>query len=519
VIKESIFDTLVPSDLGLPAKFSKFRKPQREALDWLQSSCLYQLNAACLPTGAGKTLIASAFAKILGVKATYLVATKALQSQVLNDFSNSGMVDLRGRHNYSCVHYGDCDSGSDANCSLAQTVKCPYALAVDKASQSQISITNYAYWLHSGGTKNKAFAETELLICDEAHALESQLAGYASVKFYASELGRHGPMEQSGLMDNPLAPVAGSDGGRLATFAFTQQTRLLNKKRVTALSDEEDDLLDRCKRVGRMNPNWVWQFDDRGHVTFEPVRIAQFSRGLFGSVPRVLLMSASLNEFTLKLLIPSDVQYDFETWGSVFSPSNAPVYHIPTRKLNWRSTDEDYKAIIEQADKIVDSRLDRKGIIHTVSYARSQRALQYSRHRDRFVWNTEGSGLSNTLERFRKDGPGAILITPSVAAGFDFPGTEAEYQIILKFPFPNETQRVIKERCTQIPSYRLWSAAQEIVQMCGRARRYEEDRCETFVLDNSVKQLCGPEGRSYCPPGFRIFTVTQVPPAPPKISA
>ena len=40
---------------------------------------------------------------------------------------------------------------------------------------------------------------------------------------------------------------------------------------------------------------------------------------------------------------------------------------------------------------------------------------------------------------------------------------------------------------------------------------------ETFVLDNAVKQLSGPEGRSYLPSGFRIFTVNSVPKAPPKI--
>ena len=42
--------------------------------------------AAQLPTGSGKTLFAAAAAALTGGKATYLVATKALQAQVLRDF-------------------------------------------------------------------------------------------------------------------------------------------------------------------------------------------------------------------------------------------------------------------------------------------------------------------------------------------------------------------------------------------------------------------------------------------------
>ena len=125
--------------------------------------------------------------------------------------------------------------------------------------------------------------------------------------------------------------------------------------------------------------------------------------------------------------------------------------------------------------------------------------------------------LQGCLERFSSCRTRYVLVTPSVEEGFDFPADQCEYQIVLKFPFPNETQRVIKERCAQIPGYRLHYAAQKIVQMRGRPIRSYHDRAETFILDNSVKQLSGPEGRSYLPSGFRVFTVNTVPKAPPKI--
>jgi Rad3-related DNA helicase len=520
-MSESIFSSISPADLSLPPRFDRFRQTQREALDWFQSSDSAVM-AAQLATGSGKTLFAAAAAALTGGKATYLVATKALQAQVLRDFEVSGMRDIRGRANYECNAYKNCDDGFDNECSRAQTDACPYTRAVTAAQQSLLPETNYAYWLYSQGVRNKAFEDTQLLICDEAHNIESQLSGFASVKVYARE---HDLKLQS---DWPISGVMQPEtGGSYETpeVGTANWLRMWAVGKIEEIGDsdkdDKDPLSDRCRRIAKMGPNWVWQFDDRGHVTFEPVRLSGFVTRLFAGVPRVLLMSASLSEFTLKLLLPPDLAYEYRAWPPVFPQDHAPVYHIPTVKLNWKSTDEDYKQVIAAADAIMDNRSDRKGIIHTVSYARSRRAIEHSRHRDKFIWNETGSMLSDSLDKFRNSskGPGTVLVTPSVEEGFDFPASECEYQIVLKFPFPNETQRVIKERCAQIPGYRLHYAAQKIVQMRGRPIRSYHDRAEMFVLDNAVRQLSGPEGRSYLPSGFRIFTVASIPPAPPKLQS
>lgn len=520
----ALIESITPADLNLPSKFKSFRRvPQLEALDWaLDAIDRTPVLAACLQTGSGKTLFGIALARILGVKAVYLVATKALQEQVLNDFRDCGMVSVVGRANYSCPRYGNCDLGNEADCSLGKTVACEYTAAVQRAKASSLVVTNYAYWLHARMNNQHALENEDefsgggaeaigLLICDEAHSIENQLGGFAEVKLYQSEIGkmRTSFKSLSGRADD------GSIEWNVSWVALCQAT--INKLKAST-DDDDKDLVDRCRRILRMNGNWVWQFDDHGHCTFTPVRLAQFTKSLFSGVPRVLLMSASLDPFTCALLLPRDFSYSYKAWPSVFPPQNAPVYHIPTVKLTWKSTDEDYRQIIEATDRIIDSRDDRKGIVHTISYARAKRALAYSRHRDRFIWNEDGSGLKSALDRFRTGIRNGVLVSPSVEEGFDFEGDQCEFQIILKFPFPNESNRVIKERCTQIPGYRLHHAAHKIVQMRGRPIRSAVDRAETFILDNSVGQLKGLEGKQFLPPGFRIFTVAKVPPAPPRIN-
>ena len=518
---EPIFDTIHPGDLGLPAKYTDYRVPQREAMEWVANECEHPIHAACMPTGIGKTVLAMSLARYFDAKTIYCVATKALQEQVQAEFRSMGVCDIRGRANYTCPNYHDCERGYDENCSLMNTTGCRYTVASEAAKDADIVVTNYAYWLHARRHNPHALERdgrpVELLILDEAHSVESQMTGFYGVHFSSSEIGRATDLERQLQLAR-----CGTDGqmpnDEWTQWAKDKINKLEDSNDVAIFQDDDKDMVDRCRRVIRMGSNWVWQFDDKGHVAFEPVRLTSFTRSLLSGVPRALMMSASLTPFQCDLILPQHTKYDYRAWNPVFPPQNAPFYHIPCKKLSRNSTDEDYKEVIQRADEIIDPRLDRKGIIHTVSYARTRQALQHSRHVGRFFWNETGRGLSDALARFRRSERGGVLVTPSVEEGFDFPGAQCEYQIILKFPFPNEAQRVVKERCNLIPNYRLAYAAQKIVQMKGRPIRHMHDRAECFILDNAVKQLTGPSGKALLPPGFRIFTVTSIPSPPPRIN-
>lgn len=496
---------LDPQTLGMPAKFTSYRREQLEGFEWYLTETTETVVAGCLPTGWGKTLWAVSLAKLLGVKLVYEVATRALESQVMHDFESIGMKQIHGAANYDCFIYGDCKKGYKSECSRRMSAACPYSVAVDEARDSDLVVTNYAYALHAGLNAN-AFRGVGMIVCDEAHALEGQLTSYGSVKIYARDIGNDKLIRK--LRDEKSGIV--TDNSEWLIWARCVM------EYADAEDDDDDSLYNRAERVSRMDSNFVWQFDDRGNCTFSPIYLSAYMRRLFGSVPRILMMSASLTEYVLRLLLPKDFAYDYRAWPVVFPQQNAPVYHIPTVKLSWKSTDEDYEKVISTADRIVDSRLDRRGIVHSVSYARARRFAEHSAHSRRFIRNESAADLGKCLELFRRTAD-AVFVSASVEEGFDFEGEQCEFQIVLKFPFPNETDRVIKERCSRISSYRLNFAAQKLVQMRGRGWRSATDRCELFILDNAVRQLTGKEGKSLLPSGFRIFTVAQIPAAPPKL--
>jgi Rad3-related DNA helicase len=77
----------------------------------------------------------------------------------------------------------------------------------------------------------------------------------------------------------------------------------------------------------------------------------------------------------------------------------------------------------------------------------------------------------------------------------------------------------MQERC-KIGDYRMYTAIQDLVQMCGRGRRYETDRCEQFILDDGVRWAAGgPRNpwHGHAPSWFRMQTISAIPPAPQKI--
>ena len=507
-----------PSDILGPSACSRwpsFRAAQTAAMDWLYFS-ESRVSAALLQTGSGKTLIGISLGRLIGGRTIYLVATKALEQQVMDDFSQFGMVCIHGRANYTCERYDNCDRGAEEKCSLAGTHRCPYTYAVEAAKASSMVVTNYSYWLHARGASDQALISDDgedfsLLVCDEAHGIEAQVTDHSSITISRWMIGR--PMAQMSQLAGQVGESGAMPNPDLTKF-FTPILSGLSQSK-----DKDDkELAANIRKILRMTGNWVYQFNDtKTSVTFSPVSVRPFVSRIFGSIPRVLLMSASLDEFTCRMIIPKDQTYDYRAWDSVFNPGHAPVYHIPTVRVTRKSTDLDYETLTNTADSIIDSRTDRNGIVHTVSYDRSRRYARNSRHSGRIVTNDDSSSLRRALEQFRNGRRGSILVTPSVEEGYSFEGVQAEYQIILKFPFPNEGQAVIRARCRSILGYRLHYAIQKLVQMRGRPWRSPTDRVETFILDNAVKQVFSQEAKAFLPPGFKVFSVNKIPSPPPRL--
>ncbi len=560
------FQDLLPVDLDLPACFTSWRPIQCEAI----SQTLFsgkRFNALAMPTGSGKSLTAMAISRLTGHRTVIVTGTKGLMDQYMREFgmdpltsrvisrlsyssSSSSpfrkpppneLVDIRGKANYQCQEHPhlSCEDGQRALCKYWQTERCSYGYANVLSRRSQVVVTNYKYWMsiHHAGRG----LSPQHLILDEAHLAMEELAGFLS--FHISEretdeLGFPCP-DSEDLGDwqkwgSDTLPRLRSDLTRQARANVKAQLEGKLHKSDLDHSKRLEGLLDRVERLRRIHPGpdleWDWVCQEERTTRggrrwgFEPVWPGLYSESaLFQSVPHVTLISATLRPKTLSLLGIKSSDSDFREWPRTFPVSRSPVIHIPTVRMNYKTEHdpESMRQWVDRIDQIIESRLDRKGIIHTVSYTRQQHLFQHSRFSRLFIGNTSdpdplSETASQAVTRFKSAAAPCILVSPSFSTGWDFPGDECEWCIISKIPFPPSQTKVMKARMERDPQYSSYLAMQDLVQSAGRGMRSADDRCETFIVDDSISWFLY-HHRSLAPKWFAVRKSAQVPPAPKSI--
>lgn len=500
-----------PIVFGAPPHFTKWRALQSRAITAaMESSKRFVLQSA--PTGFGKSLVYMGQALVSGARTIILTSTKGLQSQLLTDFAQSGLVDIRGMNSYVCTaaelefgvgiahahksvhcHEGPCHAGLP--CSIKDN-GCHYYDAYRQASAAQLVVSNYAYWM----TINKygeGLGKFDLMVLDEGHNAPDELSDFLSIEL--------GPDEVEGTLGAHLM-AEGTDmsGWRQWAGHHAEKCRIRYDRIVLAMRNSRDSgervkysalheiraikqLTNKLQALAETKGDWVAEHINRGRsIKFDPTWPAQYSeKCLFRGTPKVVVFSATLRPKTAQVLGLNPSDYEFLEYPSSFPVERRPVYHIPTCQLNHRATDDHIRLWLTRIDQLVGARRDRKGIIHCVSYNRRNQILRNSEHRD-IMLSHDPQTTRSTIEKFKRMVAPAVLVSPSISTGFDFPYSECRYIIIAKVPFIDKRSLVMQARCASDHDYDMYITAQTLVQMAGRAMRAEDDYCEVLCVDDSL---------------------------------
>jgi len=205
---------------------------------------------------------------------------------------------------------------------------------------------------------------------------------------------------------------------------------------------------------------------------------------LFQGAKKVVLLSATLTPKTLALL---GIQ-DATLWEcpSRFPVERRPVIYVPTTQVDSKMKPEHWTAWRTRIDQIMGPRLNRKGIIHTVSYKRRDAVLAQSQHNAHMMTHQSKDLVTQVLS-FKKSSTPWWLVSPSIMTGWDFPYDQCRCQIMAKLPFPDTRSKVLKARCEVDQDYMAHLKAQSFQQSVGRGMRAEDDWCETIVIDDHFR--------------------------------
>ena len=494
-----------PTAFGLPEKFNSWRWGQEDAVLHLKDS-KKRIVVQLQPTGSGKS-VCYVVGSALSNRAVILTSTKGLQSQLQKDFPGTVAV-VMGKNAYQCKLYNyqyNCETGP-CNYGKYCPVKkeCEYYLAIQRAKEARLVATNYAFWVTN---KKDTLGEFELLVCDEAHDSLTQVCDSLSVEITQDNIAKcrltdlYWPKEDEAENLWVWASLV------YATLKIKIEDMKVESGIDACLKDKNFKTWHRLKikleRLSEVDRSlWVAEHNKKS-ITFDPIWPGKLvDKYLFRDAKKVLLTSATVTKKILELLGVKDNDTDFKEYDSQFPINRRPVMWIPTCRVDYKMTDYDMILWLTRIEQIIRPRLDRKGIIHTVSYNRCQRILNTSEFAEHMITHKSG-GRDQAVKEFKNVSAPAILVSPSVTTGFDFAYDECRYQIIGKIPFPDQRRKVDKERKKIDPMFGMNLAAQDLVQTVGRGMRAKDDFCETFIVDDHAAWFVfGKKNRELFPGDF-----------------
>lgn len=481
----TVAHTDIPSPRVFGFPFDEWRPGQYELVsEILGSDERHHLLVA--PTGFGKSLLYVAVGQLAGGRTMILTSTKALQDQLVRDFEEIGLYDVRGKGAYDCtlpqlvpslahmVRRGSTAATAPCSwgfqCPLKEGGGCPYYDRVRLAKERELVVSNYDFWMY-----NADFPAVDTLIMDEAHQSPGELSDFLSMRIDSK--CRHyfgGRVPQSEELDVWV------DWGKWA--AKEVQSRIERYR-----SNPPSDLLDLGRQLGKFillqKGEWVVECFPDGSAQFDCINPESYGGLLWGRSARTLMVSATANSMTAKAIGIQDARL----WSaqSAFPIERRPVWVVDGAvQVSYRMEEAHKRMWVALIDRLLEQRCDRKGIVHTTSFERAKYLQTYSRFSSRLLLNESGT-TRDCVTQFKASKSPLVLVSPSITTGYDFPYEDCEFQVIGKIPFPDLRGKANKVKAQRNKEWAGYMAAQVMVQASGRGMRAADDQCETFIVDGN----------------------------------
>lgn len=406
---------------------------------------------------------------------------------------------------------------------------CPYYDQLNKGRVAPHSIFNYAnfqLFLRIPPNSINGLPQKQLLVLDEGHQIETQIVSNTSIsiskrtiqQFISTYALENVPYGYDDSMEEKWIPFLGDLAKQIADAVPTMKSAEIAQNAKDYVAKLEDTIAD----IKLDYTNWIVSDivldnnksnKDKNNssnrtvikLEFKPLDVSRYCRKLFEKCPYNLIMSATILDVdTFCRNIGLDPQKDrikFISVDSDFPPENRSVYPVNITYLNKDSLQvENVKqALAKAVDRIMDEYADTKGIIHTTSYAQLEFIEKYlsRKNKRRLIPTVSTSAMEHSggsrrtqiiAEHFASTKP-TVLISPSLHTGLDLKDDYARFQILVKVPFPNTSDKWTDAKRKRSPQWYNWQTALRLVQTCGRSVRSQTDYADTYVLDSTFSSF------------------------------
>jgi Rad3-related DNA helicase len=498
---------IAPARLELP-QFAQWRDQQPAAITELIEAMTpveeggggYEYAVLPDQAGFGKSGVYLGLSQLMrraeSVRRTIIMTqSRGLQDQVGRDARFS--EDMKGRANYDCqykgsrVPYLSCKSGPDHGCEI--TDACTYNSRKRVCTAAHTVVTNYACRLSmSMYPMASGLGVFDLNVLDEAHLVPDEITRAMAVELDAGEqariladLDKPVPKACTHWKDIAHSWVGWYD----ATYVETNGDHTVDNA-----DAETRDLRDKVIKVAKCSgtDNWLTYHRDGDDTLYmDVIWPGVYAKSALYPTGKALLTSATITAKSLSQLgIPGDKVYWRRTGGQ-FDPKRWPAVWLKTCQVKQSMPQHAKTKLINTIDQIIRTRAvegGRNGIIITPSYELANWIKGASQYGRRIVVPSTATTRVE-VERFKHPAnyhSGAVLCSPAIGTGYDFPGDASRWVVIPKVPYTFHGDPLTKARMERDGRYSDGLVAQSLAQMVSRCMRGPEDWCEVFVLDDLI---------------------------------
>lgn len=380
--------------------------------------------------------------------------------------------------------------------------------------KSSHTIYNYKYFLSdlffsSGINKRK------LLILDEAHTLESEISSFKNFNLNKENINRFFP--KLNLPENkPFDIETHIDfctnlKKQFSDFIDSAERLIENSQSKRDINITDRNLIDAIAYEKNLSlfledlqynkDNWLVTNiikSDRDNKTtkikIEPLDVSNYFKDIFDKGIISLLMSATIlskDNLCNSIGLKNDKVKFIKVEESEFSIEHRPIYLMNIAWLNARTMNQSLPQISKVIDNLLSVHKNDKGIIHTTSYSQLQfikNNISKENSSRLIESNPKIDRNEMILKHFQSIKP-TVLISPSMFLGVDLKDDLSRFQIIVKVPYPDLTDKRISVLKQRNPKWYEWNTILRLVQAYGRSVRNSDDYANTYILDSNISYI------------------------------
>jgi len=495
------------------------RISQTESAYWLEEQTT-KYNILELPVGGGKSTLGLTYSNFLsgdiGGDSFILTPQKILQAQYEKEklLQPNSLASLYGKANYPCTTFNTtCDLGGK----FKGKNKCEYCLyksALDRAVNSRNLVLNYTLaLLLFGYTPLFDEQKRRLMICDEAHNLESELVEFNLVAIGKKRLAQAGVKLRIfrdirtafDWIENEYEPKLRNKAGYLAadvkhiTETVNPNDMSIAEKELIKESESLNNHIEVLdiflgKGVDVIAEDFVLM-SDKETLKFKSIYGKNnFQEMLADKADKFLFMSGTIvnkNEYCTNLgLHPDDVS--FLSIDSEFPKNNRPVAYFGGMKVNakWQNQENDAGRVkyLSNINEILELHSNEKGIIHSGNFKVAEWLVENLEDCGHTIYH-HNPGTEHKREAIIKafllDPKPSIMISPSMTEGVDLKYDLGRFAIIAKLSFPYLGDAWIKKRLELSQDWYAVEVVKAVIQACGRIVRSNDDTGVCYIVDES----------------------------------